>query len=150
MLKKQLELANQLRETAEDLVESQKYGFDYFDPDLECLCAIWSVALQRIFDQNGIESEVICGEFRNKDLTHCWVETGTHIIDITATQFKKMSKRKVVFLDKNDEEAKDLYRNGEVVEKPKYFHKWPDEQKPTKAKIEKIIQKWSKNYATAA
>ena len=150
MLKKQLELAKQLRETAENLVKSKKYGFDYFDPDLECLCAICSMALKRVFDQHGIQNEVICGEFINKDQTHCWVETDTHIIDITATQFKVMKNKRVVFLKKNRRLANSLYMNGEVVDKPKYFHKWPDEQKPTKSKIDKVLEKWSQNYAEAA
>jgi len=137
-------LSNHIRIKTERLVAREESGFDEFDMDLGCLCAICSTALKSIFNIHGYDAEVYIGWFRG-DSNHCWVEDGEHIWDVTATQFG--IKRKTVCLKKDSLLAKQWYIRGEQVdgldgmacEKIEVFDDWSEEQKPNKDIVLKLV-----------
>lgn len=63
----------------------------YWDSTLGGLCAVASDLLIRTLQARGITSKLVCGNLlfndRREGGSHCWVECGGYIVDVTATQF---------------------------------------------------------------
>ena len=138
-----LALAKTLRKTAEQLVSNNENGFE-FEHTLECMCAICSNALKKLFDEYGFPSKVYYGRWLGK-LEHCWVEDETHIWDITATQFENITE-KVICLPKEDPLVKGFYKRKRVMTKIKDYSKWVPRQIPNKAKVSRLIQEHQKMH----
>ena len=129
-------LASNIRKNAENFVEKEMIGFENFDSELTCMCALCSCSLRVLFERAGFEAKIIIGWFRGID-GHCWVESGEKIYCVTSTQFKGI-KRKIFILNKSTELSKELFRKGIMVKKFRDFNGWPTEQKPYKIKMKRL------------
>jgi hypothetical protein len=109
---------------------AKNYDF-HNEKDLSCMCAVASCVLAKTLRRKGIKCKVISGMFC--DATHCWVEIGHKIVDITATQFKVVPK--VYIVNKNDSR----YEVMRTVTNYDYFHDWIN-QKPSRTLIRKILK----------
>lgn len=101
--------------------------------DMMGACAIASTYLSYYLHQENINNKIICAEEPGDDGSmHCWVETETHLIDLTHTQFNKHSP-KVLIVEKGSKEYKNLrkvWTNFQEVDNMDFFRDWHDEQKP--------------------
>jgi hypothetical protein len=105
--------------------------------DLSCMCAVASFVLAEALRENGLECNVVHGNFYLNGCyrsEHCWVEVKNKIVDITATQFKSSIPKVYIISNKNpqfvDKEIKNDYLS---------FHNWAG-QMPSPKVTEKILK----------
>lgn len=127
-------IAEKIRNKCEVFANSEEaQGYDFYnDDDLGCMCAIASFVLARELKKNGISCKVVCGRFEGND--HCWVETDTKIIDITATQFIG-SYPKVHIVSINNKK----YTDGKIVDY-RHFRTWGYGQQPSSKITHEILK----------
>lgn len=93
--------------------------------DLNGWCAIASVELWRQLDREGIAAEIhgwVCPQ--HGVTAHVFLVVDDHVVDITATQFKKM-KAPIVFIEhKKKAERWDWYQAEHIFTNPKDLIKW--------------------------
>lgn len=132
IIRKKRSIAKRVRERIEKLIESDESVFKLFGDDLCGLCAVASFALKKEFEKHGFESKVLCGNY-NGDGDHCWVEDEKYIWDLTITQFRVPEK---VF---RTSKKNPKYSKHKVMTSGRNFNSWPQEQRPTKQVIKKIL-----------
>jgi hypothetical protein len=108
--------AMKVRATLERVQGTAK-EFRWLHPSLRGACGLGSWALSLLLQQQGIPAELVVGYYwvpssyntldgatedtrlyvrkTFHDGTHCWVQVGEHILDITATQFPCVADRVV-------------------------------------------------------
>jgi hypothetical protein len=106
------------------------------------MCAIGSSALVFTLSEFKIRCRLVIGKFRQSD--HCWVETRTHIIDITATQFGNYDK--ILIFHKSDLIAMCLYKENKRLKpnpdpKHRFWQRWVKSQRPSVEKTEYLTGK---------
>jgi hypothetical protein len=89
---------------------------------LSSMCAVASFVLKEMLKIHKIKSKVAQGYFVEEFNTHCWIEVGNNIIDITATQFGKYPE--VVLTN--------------------YGHKWYNKEQDIKSSNDLKRQGWGK------
>ena len=117
-------------------------AFDFWrDPDLGCMCAIASMTLAKVLRKFGYRVNVVNGKFRdnyafnnNVGYDHCWVEYGTNIIDITATQFQIKDE---IFICKAGNNCH--YIKGIVKNSVENFSNWDISQRPDKRIVSLLV-----------
>lgn len=77
-----------------DFIEDNEHLFKSWrrGPGLGGMCGVASMILSGQLKQRGIQNKVVWGDFEDPFNGHVWVETKTHIVDITATQFDKRNR----------------------------------------------------------
>ena len=134
MIKK---LAAECREIVELAVNE---GIIEADEDLAGACAVASFFLRKKLLSYGYKTDFYVAKAHN----HCWLRYGDKILDITATQFGH--KNKVVFKKGHIHEY--YYTGYKVRNFKEEFAPWPEDQKPTKEKMECLNDLFYSRYAS--
>lgn len=132
-MKKILKIAKEVRKKCLAFAMSKdSYGRDYHkNKDLECMCATASFALAAALKEKKVKCKVIQGKWGSCD--HCWVETDTHILDVTGTQF---GLKRVMYIPKSHS----MYYNAAKVVRSAYDLRSWDNQAPSHHLTRKIMQ----------
>lgn len=104
------------------------------------LCAIASVRIHKSLKQKGVKSKIVVADFYNGG-SHCFVQVGEEILDVTATQFglpailKQKKETYIRTLLNNpvvELKIKETLEFEDVSSLTKHLHKsgWPSEQIP--------------------
>jgi hypothetical protein len=124
-----LKTASSVRKTIEDERKKNHDAKVVWSQDLCGACAVASSLLTHELKKQGVNSFLVIGQYIRGDVpwTHCWVETNSDIIDITATQFG--IEQKVFLSDKrNSAYKRDFF--GKAASKE--VTQWYGYQNPTK------------------
>ncbi len=109
----------------ENQVNRLKDAPNYSSPRLSCYCAIASAYLCSRLRRLGYRScFFVLGEYNGHD--HCWVELDGRIIDITATQFKGITR--VVYIPDTEISRRDYRKRYHGRAAIKQLKRWPREQ----------------------
>jgi len=130
--------ALRIRQAAEREIENGSGYFCHFKKDLMGLCAICSSALAKDLKKAGDDVKICKGWFRGRH-GHCWVESRTDALDITATQFWGVHKP-IMIINKSKRLYRDLFQFGFEAKSLDAFGEWPEEQRPTEERIERLLQ----------
>ena len=109
------ELLEQLSYEARVLLENV-YGRHN---DLAGKCGIASLYLMRLARRNGIKVVFCHGFFENR-WSHCWVQYGNIVYDITATQFGKFERVYVASPESN----RLIYYITKISEAKEFIESW--------------------------
>lgn len=83
-------LAQQARQWSEDYASLYPH---HYSKQLDGMCAISSSYLSRLLTDNDIAHKIAI--YHGDDWGHCFVVSPTHVIDITATQYRQFDLGKV-------------------------------------------------------
>ncbi len=110
--------------------EDWKHRIGWGREDLGGWCAIAAASLETSFKRAGYPAEMRKGRVK-KFGEHCWVVSGDHIYDITATQFGKFPKVYITPIS----DQKVGYSNGT---KNRNFSFWPSRNQPYSSRVDKF------------
>jgi hypothetical protein len=140
------QIASDVREVCEEYFHSPRAQRahakgDFYD-NLGGMCAIASFVLVKALELNGYLWPVAKAGFFKKYGTHCWVEVGDKVVDITATQYDDPNGGTecyplVYITNYNDKK----YRFGKEVYKSEDFN-WVrgNRQLPRKMLVNKLFK----------
>lgn len=115
--------------------QSEKYALkEGFEKDLAGMCGIASFTLCTELRKAGIQSEVMMGWYQTSlgwNRSHCWVKTGVHVIDVTATQFN-VGRKVHITRDKTKR-----YKGRTCTECD--FFNWDKWSKPSRYRANKLM-----------
>jgi hypothetical protein len=134
------EIARLARKACERYYETHR-GLDIYE-GLGGMCAMASVLLSKMFKKHGYDSTIVLGHFNGA--THCWIESGSKVYDITYTQFKEDGSKVYVFNNENERYEDKRYEvlasfdDNESEEFQEHFNIWPDGQQPSSENLMEI------------
>lgn len=142
MTKKEL-VAKYFRRCLEPI--AKEYYPEFYNAKMAGLCVIASFSLHSLFKELGINSRFVIGTFySNNDvfgtIDHSFVVSDNLIIDITSDQF---GEQPITITSINDKRYSVLTTNNSAI---KNLNNWPEEQKPTKIIVDKLLDNFEKNF----
>lgn len=129
--------ALKIRRAAEKKLEEGSEDYSKFDKNFAGLCAICSAALVEVLRREGYDAKLLVGWFRGRH-SHCWVETNKEVLDVTATQFWGVNKP-LIKIDKSGRLYRAWFQYGFEAKSLDEFHDWPEAQRPTDIKINRLL-----------
>ena len=116
-----------------------------YEKSLMGACAVSAREISKRLESKRIKSKVLIGETRTGS-SHAWVETKTHLIDVTYTQFNRNSP-KVVFISKKGKLYKKYLKRWVHIEEAKSFKDWFGVENPSYwRKILKKVEDTNKHF----